>query len=298
MTVSSTLVFPGTKQGLHLVGRQLRSVTLVALAVGTSALVIWAWQESPVLHLEDARCSPCLRHPLGCDAIGRSLLARILQGASVSVLIGAAAALIDVFIGTLVASACLLHRRLDQSICALLDIGYGLPYLVLAAVLASWSASSWLGTLVALILVGWIPAARLLRGSLFSLAACESIITARSMGLPRRRLFVELLWPRCLPTVTVHLAAAIPQAILAESLLSFLGLGIRPPLASLGGLCQNGLLFAWECPWMAYGPIAALVLLQFSALWLAERTSFRQPARQHAGKPESMNLPQDYARMP
>jgi ABC-type dipeptide/oligopeptide/nickel transport system permease subunit len=242
------------------------------LVVLVGALLAWAWSYATLLSIEARYTPPCWTHPLGTDGLGRDLLARVVQGSSLSVAIGVAAACADVLLGGLVALTCLLAPRLDRWILALLDIGFGLPYLVLAAVLSSWCGSSWWGTLFALIAVGWIPAARLLRAHLLTLSCHESILTARLIGLGNIRLFHEYLWPACRPGLRAHLAAAVPQAILAESLLSFLGLGIRPPLASLGGLCAEGLLLAWDAPWMALGPIGALILVQFGTLWWADST--------------------------
>jgi oligopeptide transport system permease protein len=232
------------------------------LSLGLVAAVSWAWNHATEIHLEWANCTPCWGSVLGRDALGRDLLARLVQGASVSAVVGIAAAAIDLCIGTLVGAVCLLHWRVDRLILALLDVAYGLPYLVVAAVLSSWSSSSWLGTLLALVVVGWIPAARLMRGHLLALAAHESVLTARMLRLPLHRLVVTYLLPSCKTVMLTHLAVAIPQAILTESLLSYLGLGIRPPLASLGSLCQEGLLFAWQAPWMAWPPICMLVGLQ------------------------------------
>jgi ABC-type dipeptide/oligopeptide/nickel transport system permease subunit len=245
----------------------LRGVCALVLL---GALVSWAWTHATLLALEEPYLHPCWAHPLGSDGLGRDLLARVIQGCSLSLAIGVAAACADVLLGGLVALVCLLHPRLDRWILGLLDIGFGLPYLVLAAVLSSWCSSSWWGTLSALIAIGWIPAARLLRGHLLTLSSHESILTARLIGLRKSRLFTEYLWPACRPGLRAHLAAAIPQAILAESLLSFLGLGIRPPLASLGGLCAEGLLLAWDAPWMALAPVSALILVQFGALQWAD----------------------------
>lgn len=258
---------PGKRSLLALHDRHhvWRWVAYGLIALGTGIVLRWAWQHATLIDLAKADHPPCWSAPLGRDALGRDLLARLLQGASVSAAVGITAAAIDLLIGTLMGALCLLHARVDRLILALLDVAYGLPYLVVAAILSSWSSSSWIGTLLALVVVGWIPAARLMRGHLLSLVAHESVLTARMLRVPFHRLVLTYLLPSCSAVMLVHLSIAIPQAMLTESLLSYLGLGIRPPLASLGSLCQEGLLFAWQAPWMALAPISVLISLQLLA---------------------------------
>jgi oligopeptide transport system permease protein len=250
-----------TFRGSYLVGAGVLLLVGIAILQWESALRI------------DAKCSwlaPTWIHPLGCDGLGRDVLARILQGTLLSLSIGGAAVLIDLCLGLLVAALCLVGPRIDLSIRSTLDIAYGLPYFVIAAVISAWTSSSWAGTLIALVCIGWIPAARLLRGVLLSHIAHESILTVRQLGITRFRLFTQYLWPALRIPLGTHLSAAVPQAILAESLLSYLGLGVRPPIASLGVLCQEGLVQAWESPWLALAPMSVLIFLQTGLLMASE----------------------------
>ena len=200
---------------------------------------------------------------LGTDVLGRSLLVRSLTGGGISLGIGIAAALISVFIGTLYGSiAAYMGGRVDAVMMRVVDILYGLPYILLVVLLAvagdalveQYIANT--GTdlsrlqrslidvgilLVAIGGVSWLTMARVIRGQVLSLKARPFVEAARAVGAPGRRIFFRHLLPNVLGPVIVYATLTVPQAILQESFLSFLGIGVKPPLPSWGNLAAEGL---------------------------------------------------------
>jgi len=207
------------------------------------------------------------RFLLGTDALGRSLLVRCLAGGAVSLSIGLAAAFISVVLGTLYgAIAGYAGGRIDGALMRIVDILYGLPYILLVVLLAV-AADSVLehvvavraragageipaGTrqalniatlLVAIGGVSWLTMARVIRGQVLSLKSRPFMEATRALGVPARRQFVLHLLPNLVGPIVVYATLTVPQAILQESFLSFLGIGVAPPLPSWGSLAAEGL---------------------------------------------------------
>lgn len=198
-----------------------------------------------------------LHDALGTDNLGRSLLARLLTGGSVSLGIGIAAAAIAVVIGTLYgAIAGYTGGRTDAVMMRIVDILYGLPYILLVVLLAvavdallqraalnepQRVAINVLTLLVAIGGVSWLTMARVIRGQVLSLKEQPFIEAARAVGASPKRIFLVHLLPNLIGPIIVYGALTAPQAILQESFLSFLGIGVQPPLPSWGNLAAQGL---------------------------------------------------------
>ncbi len=200
---------------------------------------------------------------LGTDVLGRSLLIRSLTGGGISLGIGLAAAFISVFIGTLYGGlAGYLGGKTDALLMRIVDVLYGLPYILLVVLIAVASnalvdrhiASRGVelkdstrllidvGTLlVAIGGVSWLTMARVIRGQVLSLKNQQFVEAARATGVSPVRLFTRHLLPNLLGPIIVYATLTVPQAILQESFLSFLGIGVKPPLPSWGNLAAEGL---------------------------------------------------------
>jgi len=202
---------------------------------------------------------------LGTDKLGRSLLIRSLAGGGVSIGVGVAAAAISVFIGVLWgAVAGWMGGRVDAVLMRIVDVLYGLPYILLVvlfavageAVIERLQASgSSLGEtasrnqtvveLVVLLLaiggVSWLTMSRVIRGQVLSLKSRPFIEAARASGIGPAGLFLRHLLPNLLGPIIVYATLTVPQAMLQESFLSFLGIGVKPPLPSWGNLAAEGL---------------------------------------------------------
>jgi ABC-type dipeptide/oligopeptide/nickel transport system permease subunit len=204
------------------------------------------------------------RYWLGTDQLGRSVLARCLAGGAVSIGIGLAAAGIAVVIGTLYGSfAGMRSGRVDAVMMRVVDILYGLPYILLVVLLAvavdalvrarvagagvELQENERLLINVATLLVAiggvsWLTMARVVRGETMSIAARPFMEAARASGATERRQFTRHLLPNLTGVIVVYATLTAPQAILQESFLSFLGIGVQPPLPSWGNLAADGVV--------------------------------------------------------
>jgi oligopeptide transport system permease protein len=221
---------------------------------------------------------PSWTHPMGTDALGRDLLTRVLYGARVSMTVGIGTAIIALIIGTtygLVSG--FKGGNLDDFMMRLVDIFYGLPDMLIFILLSLLFGKSIGGLLVALGLVTWVRFARITRGQVLQAKEFVYVEGARAMGAPRRRILLRHILPNILGPILVTLTFSIPAAILAESTLSFIGLGINDPYSgwgtSWGTLAQDGWRAMRAYPHIIFFPAAAIVLtiLAFNTLGNALR---------------------------
>lgn len=196
---------------------------------------------------------------LGTDGLGRDVLARVLAGGLFSLLVGFSAAAVAVVIGTAWgAAAGFAGGRVDAVLMRVVDVLYGLPSILLVVLLAiaveglvgragdrmSPGASQAVGLAVLLVAIGgtsWQTMSRVVRGQVLSLRAQPFMESCRAVGVPASRQFLVHVLPNLVGTIAVYATLAVPAAILSESFLSFLGIGVREPLPSWGNLASAGL---------------------------------------------------------
>lgn len=202
-------------------------------------------------------------HWWGSDRLGRDVFARTMQGLRVSLLIGFVAALVSVVIGTIWgAVAGYAGGRLGAVMMRFVDILYALPYVFLVIILATLFERGNVPVLLAAIVsVGWLTTARIVRGQTLALRRREFIEAARAMGVPTARILWRHILPNVAGPVIAYATLTVPQMILYESFLSFLGLGVQEPLASLGSLVSEGARDMETAPWLLLAPAACLTLL-------------------------------------
>jgi oligopeptide transport system permease protein len=185
--------------------------------------------------------SPSTHHWLGTDRLGRDLLSRVMYGARVSMTLGLATALIATGFGiTYGTAAGYLGGRTDNLLMRLLDVIYALPDLLLIILLTILLGRGLTGMVAALSLVSWVTVARLVRGEVLRLKSAEYLDAARALGAGHLRLIGVHLLPLMLGPLLVTLSFRIPSAILAESTLSFVGIGLAPPTPSWGNMASEG----------------------------------------------------------
>ena len=197
--------------------------------------------------------SPLDVPPMGTDRLGRSMLARSLLGGSISLGIGLAAAAITTIIGTswgLISGYA--GGRVDAFMMRTVDVLYGLPYILLVVLLAvalqpameevlPSTAANVITLLIAIGAVSWLTLARVVRGQVLSLRNQPFVEAARATGEGPIHIMVRHVLPNLIGPIIVYTTLTVPQAILQESFLSFLGIGVRPPLPSWGNLAADGL---------------------------------------------------------
>jgi oligopeptide transport system permease protein len=209
-------------------------------------------------------------HWLGTDPLGRDIFVRTLYGLRLSLLIGVLATAVSVGIGVAWGSiAGYVGGRTDSWMMRTVDVLYALPYLFVVIILATvFERGRVTMLLVAIGAVGWLTMARVVRGQTLSLKRREFIEAARATGLGTTAILLRHIVPNLAGTVAVYATLTVPELITYESFLSFLGLGVQEPLASLGSLINEGARQMLTAPWMLLVPTALLftLLLCFNLL--------------------------------
>jgi oligopeptide transport system permease protein len=200
-------------------------------------------------------------HLIGSDALGRDLLARLFTGLGVSLAIGAVATAVSLVIGVAWgAIAGYIGGVVDEVMMRIVDVLYSLPYIFFVIILMVTFGSNFILLFVAIGAVQWLTMARIVRGQTMSLKEKEFIEAARAIGLSRMAIITRHIVPNLLGPVVVYVTLTIPGVILAESFLSFLGLGVQPPMASLGTLISNGAQDMELAPWLLIFPSITMVV--------------------------------------
>lgn len=178
---------------------------------------------------------------LGTDEFGRDLWTRIWKGTQISLLIGVVAALLDLLIGVIYGGISGFYGgRTDDFMQRVLEILMGIPNLILIILFILVLSPGIFSIILALIITGWVNMARIVRGQMLQLKGQEFIMASRALGATNARLIWKHLIPNTLGPIIVTVMFTIPTAIFFEAFLSFIGLGIQPPLASLGTLIEDG----------------------------------------------------------
>jgi oligopeptide transport system permease protein len=202
---------------------------------------------------------------LGTDYSGRDMLSRIIYGGQVSIAIGFIGTLTSVLLGILLgALAGYLGGKVDYFLMRLVDIMYGLPYMLLVIISMAIFGRNILNLFIALALVSWLTIARMVRGQVMSLKNSEFVEAARSMGASTWRIIFRHMVPNSLSIIIVYSTLRIPAFIMQESFLSFLGLGVQAPYASWGSLVGDAVTGMTLYPWKLIYPALAMTIFLFA----------------------------------
>ncbi len=276
--------------------RRLRSNPVAIVSAAILGFVVFAAVFSPLFIPESYRnpsdlqyAPPSWAHPFGTDLNGRDVLYRVLTGTQLSLVVGLCGAAVSLFIGTaygLVAGY--VGGRVDSAMMRFVDILYSIPRLIFILVainafngyledFASARGWDWLVSysrivilIVSLGVIEWLTMARIVRGQVLALKTRQYVLAARSLGQSHLAILLRHLLPNLLGIIVIYLTLTIPSVIIDESFLSFLGLGIQPPQASLGSLLADGAgainpvrSFWWMIVFPAAAMAATLLALNF-----------------------------------
>lgn len=248
--------------------RDKGAMAALAALILLSALVIFGPLFSPyeesAQKLYQAYEHPSAQHWFGLDALGRDLFTRVLYGGRVSLAVGFMGAVLSVVIGVSVGgSAGLLGGRVERLVMRTIDFLYGIPLLLIVIALMVRLGQGLANVFIALGLVYWLGMARIVRARVAELRSLEFVDAARTLGAGIRTIFFRHILPNTTGVIVVTATFMVPQAIFAESFLSFLGLGVNLPHASWGTLAAEGLQAMRSHPHVLMFPAIAICLTMF-----------------------------------
>ncbi len=198
----------------------------------------YSYQEQDTLNI---LAFPGVEHFLGTDRLGRDLLSRMIYGARVSLFVGVFSTLIALVIGTVYGTvSAYVGGKTDNLMMRVVDVVFALPDLLMIILITVLMGRGVTGVFIALTMVSWVTIARLVRGEVLRIKEYPFILAAKALGASHFRIMLREIFPNILGILVVTLSFRIPVAILAESTLSFIGLGIAPPASSWGTLASDG----------------------------------------------------------
>ncbi len=211
-------------------------------------------------------------HPLGTDESGRDVLARLMSGGRVSLVVGLLAGVVALVVGTAVgALATARNPWVGAATSRLLDAAMAVPSFFILLVIVTLFGGSTTTLVAAIGLTAWMGIARLVRAESLSLRERDFVLAARALGQPPPARFARHVLPHLVPTLIAAASVGIAQAVLTESALSFLGLGIEPPMASWGNMLTGAQQNLAQAPWLALYPGLLIVLTVLAANTVGEQ---------------------------
>jgi oligopeptide transport system permease protein len=221
--------------------------------------------------LELGASAPSGMHWLGTDTLGRDLLVRLLYGGRISLGVGLAATFVALTIGVVYgAVAGFFGGKLDAVLMRIVDIMYSLPFPIFVILLMVFFGKNIILLFVAIGAVEWLTMARIVRSQVMAVKRMEFIEAARALGFGKRRIIFRHILPNILGPIIVYTTLTIPAVMLLEAFLSFLGLGVQPPMSSWGVLIKDGAEKMEEFSWLLVFPAALFSLTLFSLNFLGD----------------------------
>jgi peptide/nickel transport system permease protein len=262
-----------------MVWRSLRRHKLAMASMAAVLLITAACIAAPLLSAYDfdAIDLAAIRHPptwghwMGTDDLGRDLFTRVLYGGRVSILIGVLSAVIGTGLGSLVgAGAGFYGGRTDNILMRITDVAYSIPTLPLLIVLASYTQATASSMALIIGLLSWMTTARVVRGEVLSIKQMAYVEAARSLGASNARLILHHVLPNTVGPIVVSATLAVGNAIIVESSLSFLGLGVQPPIPTWGNMLFDSQSTMATKPWIAIFPGLAILVVVLAVNFIGD----------------------------
>ncbi len=231
---------------------------LVILCLSAPVIAPYKFSAIDLRHTKEA---PSMLHIMGTDDLGRDLFTRILYGGRISLSIGIFAAMVGTAFGTLIgALAGFYGGRIDNFLMRFTDVAYSIPTLPLLIVISAFTRSSLPIMILVIGGLSWMATARVVRGSVLSLKAQDFITAARMIGARNARIIIRHILPNVVGPIVVGATLSVGGAIITESALSFLGLGVQPPTPSWGNMLQDSQTTMASKPWLTIFPGLAILI--------------------------------------
>mgnify|MGYP005637085521 FL=1 len=243
-------------------------VTITAMAIFAPWVAPYSYETQDTLK---TLTFPNFEHWMGTDRLGRDLFSRMIYGARVSLFVGIFTTVFALLIGTIYgAISAYAGGRTDNLMMGVVDVVFALPDLLMIILITVLMGRGVTGVFLALTLVSWVTVARLVRGEVLRIKEFPFVQAARALGASPTRILAREIFPNILGILVVTLSFRVPVAILAESTLSFIGLGIAPPFSSWGSLANDGWTAIKFYPHLILFPSLAIFLTILSFNFLGE----------------------------
>lgn len=246
-------------------------VILVMLVMALLAPVLTPYSYEEIVDPLNRLASPSAQHLLGTDELGRDVFTRMLYGARVSLLVGIVPTLLSMAAGAILGIlAGYLGGWVDTVIMRFADIMLAFPSMLLAMVIMYTLGDGIINIFLALALVNWASVARIVRAETLKLRESEYIEAAQCIGVGNFKIMWRHILPNCIPSLIVLFTLNVPSAILSESSLSFLGLGIQKPMASWGLMVNTGRQYLYTDPMLSLAPSVAIMIIVLAFNFLGD----------------------------
>ncbi|MEO8361287.1 MAG: ABC transporter permease [Vicinamibacteria bacterium] len=255
--------------------RHRAAVVSLLLFMGIGAACLLAPVIAPYpfdgIDLDSVKQAPSLHHWMGTDDLGRDVLTRMLFGGRVSILIGILAALVGTFVGTAIgATAGYYGGRIDNALMRMTDIAYAIPTLPLLIILSAYSRAALVSMVVIIGFLSWMTTARVVRSQVLSIKEMDYIEAVRGMGATDFRILTRHIVPNALGPILVGATLGVGNAIMVESSLSFLGLGVQPPTPTWGNMLMDSQATMATKPWLTLFPGFAILLVVLAVNFMGD----------------------------